>query len=413
MALNLNSLSYPPGFPPKPSHGRPTLIPNDNNDHSSMDINQFPFNENSNSNSRHLLLPDEPTEPLHQNHEFMNILSQRGHQLSPNDRHGHGQLALRKRMANSPSPSLSSAPRRVRVNSVIDCNPVPNQPGVNEVTVTEVKKTRFLSPTSTEDRLVAPAEAQDLGFPFPNQLIMNHSFNQNEEPVHDFYLPYFSQSHSSSIPSKISIETLEPFQNVNYLQNPTQNHNQSNPDNFLDLNADLHPNTMMKTEAIVDPSPMNFAFVAENNNNQNQNPPQEQLNKFVSNTPTRVHQNDCIVISDDEEDGDFGKDGRTHSLLHKKFGPYICPKCKEVFQTSQFFAAHVSAAHYRFETKAQRNRRLAAKFKNKKDFEVVHSSEGITLVPETAGGGGKSMKKKPGRLRKKKEMRGSLEKRRN
>ncbi|KAJ0084386.1 hypothetical protein Patl1_29888 [Pistacia atlantica] len=184
----------------------------------------------------------------------------------------------------------------------------------------EVVKTRFLPPTSTGDRLFSPVESQDLNFLLSNELIMNNSFNQNEQPVHDYYLPIFSHSHSSGIPSNISEENLEPFQNVNYLQNPTQNPNQSNP--------------MVKTEAILDPSP-NFAFVAENNNNQNQNPPQEQLNKFVSTTPTRVHKNDCIVISYDEEDGDFGKDGRTDSLLHKNFGPYICPKCKEVFKTSQ------------------------------------------------------------------------------
>lgn len=143
------------------------------------------------------------------------------------------------------------------------------------------------------------------------------------------------------------MKSLKSFHDVNYLQNPIY----SNPDNFLNLNANLYPNPMVKTKATLNLSTLNFAFVVENKNNQSQNPPQEKVNKFVSTTPKRVHQNDCIVISVDEKDRDLGKDGKTHNICHKKFNPYICLKCKKVCKTSQVFASHVHTTHYSFETK--------------------------------------------------------------
>uniref|UniRef100_A0A803PX49 C2H2-type domain-containing protein n=1 Tax=Cannabis sativa TaxID=3483 RepID=A0A803PX49_CANSA len=63
-------------------------------------------------------------------------------------------------------------------------------------------------------------------------------------------------------------------------------------------------------------------------------------------------------------------DGRTHSLPYKKYGPYTCPKCKRVFTTSQHFAAHMGS-HYKYETKAQRKKRLLAKYGLTKYLEMV------------------------------------------
>ncbi|EOA29678.1 hypothetical protein CARUB_v10015875mg [Capsella rubella] len=57
-------------------------------------------------------------------------------------------------------------------------------------------------------------------------------------------------------------------------------------------------------------------------------------------------------------------DGRTHSLPYEKYGPYTCPKCNGVFDTSQKFAAHMSS-HYKTETKEEREQRLRAKNKRK------------------------------------------------
>ncbi|QCE05703.1 hypothetical protein DEO72_LG9g3814 [Vigna unguiculata] len=55
-------------------------------------------------------------------------------------------------------------------------------------------------------------------------------------------------------------------------------------------------------------------------------------------------------------------DGRIHSNPHKKNGPYTCPKCKGVFETSQRFASHVSSIHYKFESKIERKKRLMARY---------------------------------------------------
>lgn len=49
-----------------------------------------------------------------------------------------------------------SSQHRVLVQSVIDYFPVQNQPGATEVPLTEVVKTKFLTSTSTRDRLLAP-----------------------------------------------------------------------------------------------------------------------------------------------------------------------------------------------------------------------------------------------------------------
>ncbi|CAL1407778.1 unnamed protein product [Linum trigynum] len=68
------------------------------------------------------------------------------------------------------------------------------------------------------------------------------------------------------------------------------------------------------------------------------------------------------------------RSGRTHSLPHPKNGPYKCPKCKEVHQISQTFAAHMRN-HYRSESKKERNERLAARF-NKRRFRFVGLSSG-------------------------------------
>ncbi|CAH8367600.1 unnamed protein product [Eruca vesicaria subsp. sativa] len=61
---------------------------------------------------------------------------------------------------------------------------------------------------------------------------------------------------------------------------------------------------------------------------------------------------------------DVQYDGRTHSLPYEKYGPYTCPKCNGVFDTSQKFAAHMSS-HYKNETNEERDERYHARIKNK------------------------------------------------
>ncbi|CAN7076227.1 unnamed protein product [Brassica oleracea var. botrytis] len=49
---------------------------------------------------------------------------------------------------------------------------------------------------------------------------------------------------------------------------------------------------------------------------------------------------------------------------YEKYGPYTCPKCNSVFNTSKKFAAHMSS-HYKNETKKERDERYRARIKNK------------------------------------------------
>ncbi|WVY95437.1 hypothetical protein V8G54_034525 [Vigna mungo] len=64
-------------------------------------------------------------------------------------------------------------------------------------------------------------------------------------------------------------------------------------------------------------------------------------------------------------DNESEYDGRMHSNPYKKNGPYTCPKCGFVFETSQRFAAHVSSMHYRYETKSERKKRMMAKIRRR------------------------------------------------
>ncbi|XP_058774211.1 uncharacterized protein LOC131648477 [Vicia villosa] len=58
-------------------------------------------------------------------------------------------------------------------------------------------------------------------------------------------------------------------------------------------------------------------------------------------------------------------DGRIHSLPFKKYGPYTCPKCYEVFNTSQKFASHVMSSHYKFESEEEKKKRYISKIKKR------------------------------------------------
>lgn len=103
----------------------------------------------------------------------------------------------------------------------------------------------------------------------------------------------------------------------------------------------------------------------------------------------RQHQHDqdgssssagTVDEDDDHQDGKTEGDGRTHSLPCKKYGPYTCPRCMRVFNTSQLFAAHMGS-HYRSETKAEKRRRQATKYRNR-NLRLVHSSDGLTILPQ-------------------------------
>ncbi|KAL9455333.1 hypothetical protein AB3S75_010698 [Citrus x aurantiifolia] len=96
------------------------------------------------------------------------------------------------------------------------------------------------------------------------------------------------------------------------------------------------------------------------------------------------NQNPRETINNSSDEGKKKKakyDGRTHSLPHKKNGPYTCPKCNKAFAKSQIYAAHVSSGHYKFETPEQRAERLAARYPKRNTLQPVDTSEGLTMMP--------------------------------
>ncbi|XP_010467668.2 PREDICTED: uncharacterized protein LOC104747690 [Camelina sativa] len=90
-----------------------------------------------------------------------------------------------------------------------------------------------------------------------------------------------------------------------------------------------------------------------------------------------------------EENKKSDDDGRTHSLPYEKYGPYTCPKCNGIFDTSQKFAAHMSS-HYKTETDKERAQRFRARNKRKYgklNLEVHGESQKINPEDGVNSGG--------------------------
>ncbi|KAG2400987.1 hypothetical protein LR48_Vigan02g272700 [Vigna angularis] len=89
------------------------------------------------------------------------------------------------------------------------------------------------------------------------------------------------------------------------------------------------------------------------------------LDDFPSETPqksTPQKAREAATVTNKDTETEKKYDGRIHSNPHKKNGPYTCPKCKGVFDTSQRFASHASSIHYKFESKGERKKRLTARY---------------------------------------------------
>lgn len=74
-------------------------------------------------------------------------------------------------------------------------------------------------------------------------------------------------------------------------------------------------------------------------------------------------------------------DGRIHSLPHRKYGPYTCPKCSATFDTSQKFASHALTNHHNKETEEEKKKRYMLRIRNKPDLRIQMLNDGFTFVP--------------------------------
>ncbi|XP_010495628.1 PREDICTED: uncharacterized protein LOC104772747 [Camelina sativa] len=143
----------------------------------------------------------------------------------------------------------------------------------------------------------------------------------------------------------------------------------SNPNIWIPVS--LPPDFLGNHGKVLNPTPLNFVYpdhdhdgphhyadVFSLSSKQNHVPQDRRsLKKILK--PTKTFDSE-----EDKKSGDDKYDGRTHSIPREKNGPYTCPKCNEVFDTSQKFAAHMSL-HYKSETNKERARRLRARNKRK------------------------------------------------
>ncbi|XP_021887734.1 uncharacterized protein LOC110806991 [Carica papaya] len=265
---------------------------------------------------------------------------------------------------------FDSCPTRVQVENYIGCVPLQNQPSFAEVSVTEVVQKSFFTSKAAGLQLSVPSFNNLIGF---------------QQPL-GVYSNIRNQSTSITMPNPMMLA-----RNVNNF--PVTHHY---PHNFSPNSFPLnYPNSRdlfeMKNELLFAQSLSNGAF-GNNNNILNDQSLKilPTLSRMSTNTmencsqQTRVPNNPNGDHHQSESDDDESYDGVTHSLPCNKNGPYTCPKCMEGFSTSLLFATHVLRAHYKYETSEERQKRKAAKNRNKKPrkLHIVNTPNGLTIAPK-------------------------------
>lgn len=223
------------------------------------------------------------------------------------------------------------------------------------------------------------------------------AYHMRENMVSTFEMPCITQVSDNPHLSQISVtqtitnrySAIIPTNNLVTAQN--EYHHAMNPNIF---NSSFYPpNFVDKQCEILNPTPLNTVFPDQTSvyprnldmfsfspkHHYTQHVPHRQPMKKRCRA-TRHFEN-CFEDFDAEEDGEY--DGRTHSLPYKKYGPYTCPKCNNVFDTSQKFAAHISSIHYKNETINERFKRYNARNKKRlcKTNQMIHE-ESHKIQPE-------------------------------
>ncbi|KAK7390716.1 hypothetical protein VNO78_18742 [Psophocarpus tetragonolobus] len=127
------------------------------------------------------------------------------------------------------------------------------------------------------------------------------------------------------------------------------------------------PNNDVGNGVTLSPSPLTICFANKNSNNN--------ALQSISNIGGPINEIENVSGRDDKYDG------RIHSYPYKKNGPYTCPKCSCMFETSQRFAAHVSSSHYKYESKSEKKKRLMAKIR-RRNLRIEWVGDGLTVVPD-------------------------------
>ncbi|OAY54636.1 hypothetical protein MANES_03G090200v8 [Manihot esculenta] len=261
-----------------------------------------------------------------------------------------GQLGLGQKMTEMRSTYVS--PYRVLVHRD---HGHPQQPkfSLGEVAVTEVvtTTTRFLTPFSPRE--------------FQSRVMMNHDnnlnlcLNQNGLNFHDFFDSNVSNRSQEKKPAVPESELMKKYTAESELMK------KSATESELRKKYAAESELMKKSAA---ESELMKKSAAESELMKKSAAESERKKKSAAESRPSGADAERPIIDRTRKKGD----GRTHSLPHKKHGPYTCPRCLKVFLTSQNFAAHTTT-HYKHETLDERRKRWAAKYR-KKYLHFVHQS---------------------------------------
>ncbi|EOA22214.1 hypothetical protein CARUB_v10002800mg [Capsella rubella] len=232
------------------------------------------------------------------------------------------------------------------------------------------------------------------------------AYQMRQNMVSRFEMPCITQVPNNPHLSQISVtqtitnrySAIIPTHNLVTSQNAyrrAMNHNIFNssfyPTNFVEKQCEILNPTPLRTvfphqTSVYPRQPNRFSFSPEHHHDQhvsNRRPVKKRCRS------TRYFEENFEGF-DSEESGEY--DGRTHSLPYKKYGPYTCPKCNNVFDTSQKFAAHMSSVHYKNETIDEKFKRYKARNKkrlcktNQMSHEESHNIQPEERVVEQGGG---------------------------
>ncbi|KAL9280320.1 putative transcription factor C2H2 family [Arabidopsis thaliana] len=227
------------------------------------------------------------------------------------------------------------------------------------------------------------------------------AYHMRKNMVSTFGMPCITQNSNNPHLSQISItqtitnsySAIVPTYNLITSQNEYQRAKEPNifnppfyPSNFVEKNVGNQCE-------ILNPTPLNTIFPHQasvfprNIDNISFSPKQNPHQYVFYRQPVKRHCRPTKKFENIFRDFDFGKDieydGRTHSLPYEKYGPYTCPKCNSVFDTSQKFAAHISTMHYKNESMEEKFKRYNARNKKRlrKRNQMIHE-ESNNIQPE-------------------------------
>ncbi|XP_010536019.1 PREDICTED: uncharacterized protein LOC104811119 [Tarenaya hassleriana] len=278
--------------------------------------------------------------------------------LGPNN-----QFELGRRMAQHMRRNIVSiSPPRTQVSSFVDYSPIKDNPNMTRVSITETITKQYSA--------VIPASSV---IPIQNDIQRVKRALACESSI--WHSPSNDLSSSQNVIGEQSIDddranlrpeilTAEPLSTV-FPQGINQNHRpwpqrETKPDNLSSRSHKdpIYPESLNPSSAPPDnrdKRKSSRGFRSEPSRGKKARP-SKKIEDIVG----------YFFNYSEEEDGyedDDAYDGRTHSLPYAKYGPYTCPKCNTLFDTSQKFAAHMVSVHYKNETGKEKRKRLRARYK--------------------------------------------------